>query len=161
MDRTKSRVNMRLSKVRMNNTQRKERLNTHNDMAGRLSELQKNILQIAYKSHRLRPEYKIDTSIREVLIKVYGFPSDFDITRKKNPPLIFKREAIGTKRYQSAYAAISRCFERLVTRGLVKKGHGQGFTCGYGAGIKLTNKAILLAEDIRQLKFLSPSRLRQ
>jgi hypothetical protein len=118
-----------------------------------LSDLQKTVLLTAYTSHRARPKYDIDTSLSEILIKVYGFPCRFDITRNDNPSQIFDRKEIGIGRYQSCYAVVSKCFGGLVFRKLAKKAHGQGFTCGYGRGIKLTNAGVRVAEGIRRDRF--------
>lgn len=115
-----------------------------------LSDLQVKVLLLAYKSHRVRPEYEIDTSIRQVLAQVYHFHVNGELSRLKAPGLVFNRKAVGVKRYQSAYAVVSRVFERLVTRQLATKRHGQGFYGGYGQGIKLTGAGAGVAEGIWQ-----------
>jgi hypothetical protein len=115
-----------------------------------LSELQKIVLLTAYKAHRVRPKCDIDTSLPEILIKIYGFPCKFSISRTDTPSLIFDRKAIGIERYQAGYAVVSKCFKRLIDRKLAEKGSGRGFTCGYRRGIKLTGPGVALGESIWQ-----------
>lgn len=118
-----------------------------------LSKLQEAILLLANKAYSVRSHYKVDTSICQVLIEVYGFPSDGSMARAKAPVLVFNRKVVGVRRYQSGYAVVSKAFDRLVTRGLAKKDCGQGYTCGYGQGIKLTSAGVSMAEGIRQQRY--------
>jgi len=82
-----------------------------------LSELQKNILQMAYT--------KQDNILaRDVLAEVYGFPTVTDISSK----MVFSRKAIGKKRYQSASVSVAKAFNRLAARGLAHREYNKGIT---------------------------------
>jgi len=105
-----------------------------------LSELQKTILQIAYKNRKGRPGGRIDTCPREILVKFYGFASTTNIDKAKPSPLIFNREAIGIKRYQAASVSVAKALNRLASRGLAKR--------HYNHGIKLTDAGAKLAREL-------------
>lgn len=96
------------------------------------------------------PECKIDTSIREILIEVYRFPCDVDITKARVPSLVFNRKRVGLRRYHAAYTATSKSFNRLIMKQLATRGSGRGFRCGCGVGIKLTQAGGVVAEELRQ-----------
>jgi len=101
-------------------------------MSRGLSELQKNILQIAYTN----PDGIL---ARDVLAEVYGFPTTVTNIKDKWPgAMIFSRKAIGEKRYQSASVSVAKAFNRLAARGLVRR--------EYNTGITLTKEGVKVAK---------------
>ena len=104
-----------------------------------ISELQQRILQIAYKNREGFPRCKVDTSAREVLVKVYGFKPVDDIGKAEPRALLFDRKAIGIKKYQAASVSVAKSFNRLVARGLADR--------EYNYGIKLTRAGVGLVEQ--------------
>ena len=86
-------------------------------MSRGLSELQKNILQLAYKNQG-------SILAKNVLVEVYGFPTVTDVRSK----LVFSRKVIGEKRYQSASVSVAKAFNRLAARGLVRREYNKGIT---------------------------------
>ena len=95
-------------------------------MSRGLSELQKNILQLAYINQG-------DILARDILAEVYGFPATVNnIKSKEVGALVFSRKAIGEKRYQSASVSVAKAFNRLAARGLAHR--------KYNYGIVLTEK---------------------
>jgi hypothetical protein len=103
-----------------------------------LSELQKNILRLAYRNRR-RGSGTGDTTNSEVLIKVYQFPA--------HPPSpwhdsghaqIFYPAEIGVNRYRSASVSVAKAFNRLAKRGLAAR--------KYNYGIILTDEGLKLAK---------------
>ena len=104
-----------------------------------LSELQKNILQLAYTKQG-------SVLARDILAEVYGFPATVtNIKSKEVGAMIFSRKAIGEKRYQSASVAVAKAFNRLVARGLARR--------EYNKGIALTKKgkdmAVMILEPTK------------
>ena len=104
-----------------------------------LSELQKNILQLAYTNQG-------SILARDILAEVYGFPATVsNIKSKEVGALIFSREAIGEKRYQSASVSVARAFNRLAARGLARR--------EYNKGISLTKEgedmAVMISEPTK------------
>lgn len=109
-------------------------------MAKGLSELQQKILQLAYKNRENCPECEVDTSAREILVKVYGFNPVADIGKAELGALVFDREAIGVKRYQAASVSVAKSFNRLVARGLADR--------EYAYGIKLTAAGVKFVKEM-------------
>jgi hypothetical protein len=95
-----------------------------------LSELQKEILKIAYRNQVEKGEKAssglADVSNREVLVKVYGFVPEENKGLNKDKPFIFNRRVIGAKRYQSASTAVAKAFKRLSNRGLAHRKYSYG-----------------------------------
>ncbi|RKX62179.1 MAG: hypothetical protein DRP37_02205 [Thermodesulfobacteriota bacterium] len=91
-------------------------------MSRGLSELQKNILQMAYTTQ--------DSILaRDVLAEVYGFPATVtNIKDKRQGALVFSRKAIGERRYQSASVSVAKAFNRLAARGLAHREYNEGIT---------------------------------
>lgn len=98
-----------------------------------LSKLQKGILLLAYRNRNI-------CLVRDVLIKVYQFPTKGNIQGAKPGALIFERKAIGLKKYQSASVTIVKSFNRLIRRALASKQY---------YGINLTPTGTKLAEKIK------------
>jgi hypothetical protein len=97
-----------------------------------LSELQKKILQRAYKNQS-------SILARDVLAEVYGFPATVtNIKGKRAGAMIFNRKAIGEKRYQSASVSVAKAFNRLAARGLLRR--------EYNTGITLTKEGVRVAK---------------
>ena len=91
-------------------------------MSRGLSELQKNILQMAYTNQG-------SILVRDILAEVYGFPAAVtNIRGKRAGALVFSRKAIGEKRYQSASVSVAKAFNRLAARGLVRREYNKGIT---------------------------------
>ena len=91
-------------------------------MSRGLSELQKNILQLAYKNQG-------SILARDVLLEVYRFPATVtNIRDKRLGAVVFSRKAIGEQRYQSASVAVARTFNRLAARGLAHRRYTEGIT---------------------------------
>ena len=86
-----------------------------------LSELQKNILQLAYRNQG-------NILARDVLSEVYGFPTVTNIRDKRAGALVFSRKVIGKKRYQSASVSVAKAFNRLAARGLAHRKYNYGIT---------------------------------
>ena len=86
-----------------------------------LSELQKNILQLAYTKQG-------SILARDILAEVYGFPTVNNIKSKEVGALVFSRKAIGEKRYQSASVSVAKAFNRLAARGLAHREYNKGIT---------------------------------
>ena len=85
-----------------------------------LSELQKNILQLACTNGG-------SVLARDVLAEVYGFPATVNNIRgKRARTLVFSRKAIGEKRYQSASVSVAKAFNRLAARGLAHRKYNEG-----------------------------------
>lgn len=99
-----------------------------------LSKLQKEILRLAYRN---RGRY---LSNREVLVKFYGFKPIVNINKVNPGALVFDREDIGVKKYNSASVSVARCFNRLVARGLAEREYNQG--------IKLTDAGVKVVKVI-------------
>jgi len=93
-----------------------------------LSELQKNILQLAYTKQG-------NILAKNVLAEVYGFPTVTDIRSK----MVFSRKVIGEKRYQSASVSVAKAFNRLAARGLARRKYNEGITLTK-EGIKVAKK---------------------
>lgn len=111
-------------------------------MAKGLSDLQQEILRLAYKNRKGHPGGRIDTCPREILVKFYGFAPTTNIDKAKTGALIFNREIIGIKRYQAASVSVAKSFDRLVARGLAER--------EYNYGIKLTPTGIILAKALAE-----------
>lgn len=109
-------------------------------MARYLSDLMKEILIVCYENWLKDTAAIVDTSAREVLVELYKFAPNVDINGVKPGALVFNREDIGVKRYQSSYVSVCRCFSRLVKRGLAIRKWNQG--------IKLTQKGIESAQKL-------------
>ena len=105
-----------------------------------LSEMQKKVLRIAYNNKRKHPTSKVDVSNRTILIKVYGFKPLVNINKVNPGVLVFDREDIGVKKYNSASVSVARCFNRLVARGLAEREYNQG--------IKLTDAGVKVVKVI-------------
>ena len=99
-----------------------------------LSKLQKGALILAYRN---RSKY---LSNREVLVKVYEFKPLVNINKVNPGALVFDREDIGIKKYNSASVSVARCFNRLVARGLAEREYNQG--------IKLTRAGLKVAREM-------------
>jgi hypothetical protein len=109
-------------------------------MSRGLSELQKNILQLACTNGG-------SILARNVLAEVYGFPAAVtNIMGKRAGALVFSRKVIGEKRYQSASVSVAKAFNRLAARGLAHR--------KYNKGITLTKKRIEVAS--RNLTYIEP-----
>ena len=93
-----------------------------------LSELQKNILQMAYTK-------QANILAKNVSVDVYGFPTVTDIRSK----MVFSRKAIGKKRYQSASVSVAKAFNRLAARGLAHREYNEGITLTK-EGVKVAKK---------------------
>jgi hypothetical protein len=109
-----------------------------------LSELQKNILKLAYRN-RCRRSGTGDTTNSEVLIEVYNFPA--------HPPgpwhtsgqaQIFYLAEIVVNRYRSGSVSVAKAFNRLAKRDLAFRGYSHGI--------------ILTEEGTRTANTLSPWR---
>jgi hypothetical protein len=89
-------------------------------MAKGLSELQKNILKIAYKN---RDSFYKFGHVRncEVLIRFYNFPFHSPAAGSSGTPQIFDRKEIGCSRYNAACVATVKSFDRLVKRGFAER----------------------------------------
>ena len=101
-------------------------------MGRELSKLQKEILLLAYRQKGV-------CLVRDVLTKVYQFPTKGNIQEAKPGAPIFERKEIGLKRYQAASVAIVKSFNRLIRRALASKQY---------YGINLTPNGTKLAETI-------------
>jgi len=91
-------------------------------MTKNLSGLQKEILKLAYENRINDSGHIVDVSTREVLISYYGFEPIADLDK----PLVFSREMVGIRKYQSASISVCKAFNRLVARGLAKRIYNQG-----------------------------------
>ena len=90
-------------------------------MARGLSDLQKSILIQAYKKLEQIGEYEDDKitgmlQAPEVLVEYYGWEPKKGVLRLRWQN--FSKEKIGSERYNSANAAVSKSFQRLEARGL-------------------------------------------
>jgi len=105
------------------------------------SKLQKEILKIAYRNRQSGSvrDSQPDLSLREVLVEVYGFPTNMNLQNAKIGALIFDRNIVGVKKYQAAYTSTVKSFNRLVARGLVSRHY---------CGIKLIPPGRRLVETI-------------
>ncbi len=65
---------------------------------------------------------------RDVLSRVYGFPTTVDLDTARPGGLVFDRRQIGVARYRSASTTVARCFDRLAARGLVERMYGVRLT---------------------------------
>lgn len=87
-----------------------------------LSELQKNILQLACTNQG-------SILARDVLAEVYGFPATVkNIKEERTGALVFSRLDIGEKRYQAASVSVAKAFNRLAARGLAHRKYNKGIT---------------------------------
>jgi hypothetical protein len=105
-----------------------------------LSELQKNILKIAYKN---RDGFYKFGHIRnyEVLIEVYNFPFHSPAADSSSgTPQIFNRQEIGFNRYRAACVSTVKAFNRLSKRGLAQRKHNHG--------IILTDEGLKVAKTL-------------
>lgn len=107
-----------------------------------LSELQKNILQIAYTKHG-------NILAKNVLVEVYGFPTVTDIRSK----MVFSRKVIGKKRYQAASTSIAKAFNRLAKRGLAHRKYNEGITLTK-EGTEVASRNLYLKKEKREDKKL-------
>jgi len=108
-------------------------------MSRGLSELQKNILQLAYKNQG-------SILARDVLAEVYGFPATVtNIKGKRAGALVFSRKDIGEKRYQSASVVVVKSFDRLAARGLAHREYNEGITLTK-EGVKVASRNLTCTE---------------
>ena len=103
-------------------------------MSRGLSELQLNILQLAYTNQG-------GILAKNVLVEVYGFPTVTDIRSK----MVFSRKDIGEKRYQSASVAVVKSFDRLAARGLAYRKYNEGITLTK-EGVKVASRNLTYTE---------------
>ena len=96
----------------------------HKAMQRRLSKLQKDVLRLAYRNHKKG----LRISNRDVLMDVYGFEPNRDPKETRAGGILFSRQAIGSKRYNSAAVATVRVFHRLRDRGLIDWRPGSAVT---------------------------------
>ena len=107
-------------------------------MSKNLSELQKEILKIAYRNKDSGIE---GVTNREVLIEVYKFHAHSPgPTNTSGSPQIFNRKEIGLSRYKSASVSVVKAFNRLADRGLALRKHN--------FGIILTRKGGRVAKEL-------------
>ncbi len=104
-----------------------------------LSELQKKILEMAYKN-RNRGSGSGDVTNREVLIGYYGFKPSCSPQEKRNGAIIFDRQAIGINLYRSASVSVAKAFNRLADKGLAQR--------EYCHGIILTGEGLKVAKTL-------------
>ena len=108
-------------------------LNTRHHKKGKkmekgLSELQKKILIMGSRN----PDGGVSSS--EVLTEVYGFP----VTG--HGKMLFDRNFIGVKRYQSASVSVAKAFNRIASRGLAER--------KFNYGIKMTEAGWKVAKGL-------------
>ena len=118
-----------------------------------LSDLQKSILLQAYKKLEQIGRYN-DQSITgmllpsEVLAEFYGWETQIEDSGHEEIYIgsqLFSKEEIGSNRYNSARAAVSKAFQRLEARGLVERVHT---TQGSHVAIKLLHDGIEAAKRL-------------
>jgi len=118
-------------------------------MQNYLSDLQKNILKIAFENRKHKKDLfkfrKADVYNREILARVYNFPTLYDLKNVRSTSVVFEPKKIGIKRYNAASAAVSRTFNSLVKRGFAKKSMDN-------RGITLTNKGRKVAKNLYEKK---------
>lgn len=126
-------------------------------MARGLSDLQKSILIQAYKKLEQIGAY-VDGKYygmlftAEVLAEYYGFEMQILYWQDGEPVLKdidigsqnFSKEQIGSKRYNSANAAVSKAFQRLEARGLITRYYS---ITGHVL-LKLTKRGIEMAKRL-------------
>jgi hypothetical protein len=90
-----------------------------------LSELQKNILKIAYKN---RDGFYKFGHVRncEVLIRFYNFPFHSPAAGSSGTPQIFNRQEIGLNRYRAACVSTVKSFDRICKRGFAERKQNHG-----------------------------------
>jgi hypothetical protein len=89
-----------------------------------LGHVQKAVLRIALEKQQMGGSGQVYA--RDVLSRVYGFPTSVDLDRARPGALVFDRRRIGVRRYHSASVTVARAFDRLAARGLVERRYGYG-----------------------------------
>ena len=97
-----------------------------------LSSLQKKVIYLAHKNQG-------SILARDILTRVYGFPTIINIQDTKPGALVFNRRVIGERRYQAASVATARAFNRLVKRALARRQY---------SGITLTEAGVKVAKGL-------------
>jgi hypothetical protein len=106
-----------------------------------LSELQKNILKLAYRNRCWGPSTG-DTTNSEILIEVYNFPAHTPRPwHTSGQAQIFYPAEIGVNRYRSASVSVVKSFNRLEKRGLARRGYNHGITLS-DEGIKVAKALV-------------------
>ena len=116
-----------------------------------LSKLQKGVLKLTYGKHIKG----LPLTNRDVLIEIYGFIPLVDHKSVSLSALIFDRQAIGIKRYNSASVSTARVFGRLRDRGLINWRHHYGITLA-PKGIEVVKRLNLRVHRIAKRRNLCP-----
>ncbi len=111
-------------------------------MAGGLSDLQKKILEIAFRGYLQDP--RADAFDAEILQDHFGWSPSRQIREDPCAP-VFSKQAIGPRRYNSCMASVSRSISRLEDRGLIRR--FKGFTQQW-SGVKLTVSGVRVAGEL-------------